>query len=85
MLQISWIVVKYTLLQNLKLCPKIKFFGKIDNYVNLNFRAKNWWNIVIQIDLFLLEFEFSLQNIVIIQQNLVFGAKIQNYLGISKF
>ena len=75
-----------TLLENLKLFPKINF-QKNHKIGNLNFRAKNWWIIVIMMHWLLLEFEFwrqklsfnSLQLLLILYLHkiTIFGAKIQ--------
>ena len=68
--------ISCTLLENLKLCPKIQFSEKNNEIENLNIRAKNWWIIVI-----LLEFEFWRQKLSFYNFQFlfipIFGAKIQ--------
>ena len=68
--------ISCTLLENLKLCPKIQFSEKNNEIENLNIRAKNWWIIVI-----LLEFEFWRQKLSFNNFQFlfipIFGAKIQ--------
>ena len=72
---------KTTLLENLKICPKIQLSEKVTKIVNLSFRAKNQSIIVIMIHWFLLDFfefkNFQIFLILHLHKVTIIGAKIQ--------